>query len=71
MSAPNTRIKSQLSSPILDAAGQSILAPPDGSLGLLALGYVGLMAWRGARRAAVEQQLPVYQSTVHPPTPTS
>lgn len=32
-----------------DENQQSLKLPIDGSLGLLALGYVGLMAWRGAK----------------------
>ncbi len=37
------------------ASGQPFTIPSDGSLGLLALGYTGLMAWRQARREAVRQ----------------
>ncbi|MFZ1687259.1 MAG: hypothetical protein WAU70_07555 [Flavobacteriales bacterium] len=31
--------------------GKPLEVSPEGSLGLLALGYKGLMAWRAARRA--------------------
>lgn len=30
--------------------GEPFKVPPEGSLGLLALGYKGLLAWRNARR---------------------
>ncbi|MFN7014405.1 MAG: hypothetical protein ACK4ON_09075 [Bacteroidia bacterium] len=35
--------------------GNPIEVPPEGSLGLLALGYKGLIAWRQARRQAGKQ----------------
>lgn len=38
--------------------------PLDGSLGLLALGYVGLMTWRDARHQARDQQVRHYQSAI-------
>lgn len=35
---------------ITTSDGKPFIVPPQGSLGLLALGYVGLIAWRKARR---------------------
>jgi hypothetical protein len=34
--------------------GQPIPVPPEGSLGLLALGHIGLIAWRQARHAYIQ-----------------
>lgn len=39
----------------LYSANDKLPIPPDGSLGLLALGYKGLIAWRKAREAANQQ----------------
>ena len=38
---------------LLSANGQPFEIPVEGSLGLLALGYVGLMLWRDTRKNAV------------------
>ena len=38
--------------------GQPVTVTLEGSLGLLALGYRGVMAWRQARRDAVLAQAP-------------
>ncbi len=46
--------------------GQPFSVPAEGSLGLLALGYVGLMAWRGAKRESVASMLTTYTSTLSP-----
>ena len=35
--------------------GQPFDVPADGSLGLLALGYVGIMLWRKKRREVADQ----------------
>ncbi|HAE13017.1 MAG: hypothetical protein H6548_08030 [Chitinophagales bacterium] len=35
--------------------GKPFAVPPEGSLGLLALGHVGLMAWRQSRAAYAEK----------------
>ncbi|MBC8048158.1 MAG: hypothetical protein H7Y00_15270 [Fimbriimonadaceae bacterium] len=35
--------------------GKAIKVPPEGALGLLAIGYKGLIAWRQARREYVQQ----------------
>jgi hypothetical protein len=34
--------------------GKPIPVPPEGSLGLLALGHIGLIAWRQARHAYIQ-----------------
>ena len=36
--------------------------PPEGSLGLLALGHIGLIAWRNARKEHEEQTGKRFQS---------
>ncbi len=36
--------------------GEDFDIPVEGSLGLLALGYVGLMAWRQKRHAVMQQK---------------
>lgn len=51
---------------LVDGDHNSFQIPIDGSLGLLALGYVGLMSWRGARRKAMQGQISSYQETVNP-----
>jgi hypothetical protein len=35
--------------PLTDNSGNPFEAPPDGSLGLLALGHIGLIEWRKSR----------------------
>ncbi|HCK21370.1 MAG TPA: hypothetical protein DHW15_04180 [Bacteroidetes bacterium] len=40
---------------IVTKDGQPFPVPPEGSLGLLALGYVGLVAWRQVRTAFIQQ----------------
>lgn len=40
--------------PIQYKKGDKYIVPPQGSLGLLALGYQGLVAWRKARAEAAE-----------------
>jgi hypothetical protein len=35
--------------------GAEMIVPPDGSLGLLAAGYRGIMLWREAKAKAIEQ----------------
>lgn len=46
-----------------DKAGNAYEVPPEGSLGLMALGYVGLMAWRERRSAYLEQKRQEIMST--------
>ncbi len=41
---------------ITDENGNEFKIPVEGSLGLLALGAVGLKAWRKARRAAMKDK---------------
>ncbi len=41
--------------PIEYKKGDKYIVPPQGSLGLLALGYQGLVAWRKARTEAAER----------------
>jgi hypothetical protein len=40
---------------IVTKDGKPFPVPPEGSLGLLALGYVGLVAWRQVRTAFIQQ----------------
>jgi len=40
--------------PVQYKKGDKYIVPPEGSLGLLALGYQGLVAWRKARAEAQE-----------------
>ncbi len=55
---------------LVDGDHNSFQIPIDGSLGLLALGYVGLMAWRGARIQASHDQISSYQETINPKHPS-
>ena len=45
--------------------GEDFDIPVEGSLGLLALGYVGLMAWRQKRQAAMQQKTPATPPESH------
>lgn len=45
--------------------GEDFEVPAEGSLGLLALGYVGLMAWRQKRNEVMQQPMTVKISENH------
>lgn len=45
--------------------GKRYDVPPEGSLGLLALGYRGVMAWRERRREFLEAQKTTIKSTAN------
>jgi len=49
----NTQNKN-IRQPIQYKKGDKYIVPPEGSLGLLALGYRGLVAWREAREEAAK-----------------
>ncbi len=50
----NTKDKNT-NSPTQYKKGDKYVVPPEGSLGLLALGYQGLVAWRKARALAKQK----------------
>lgn len=43
--------------PLKDDLGNPFVAPPDGSLGLLALGHIGLIEWRKSREKFLHEKL--------------
>ncbi|MEZ4772370.1 MAG: hypothetical protein R3D00_04240 [Bacteroidia bacterium] len=47
--------------------GQCFEIPADGSLGLLALGYAGLMAWREVRHHSAQMIMNTYSSSLTQP----
>ncbi len=49
-------LKDQANSNKLNEVPQSMEVPPQGSLGLLAYGYKGLLAWRLARKNALKKE---------------
>ncbi|MFK7923276.1 MAG: PEP-CTERM sorting domain-containing protein [Bacteroidia bacterium] len=53
---------------LFDQEGKEIEIPESGSLGLLALGYTGLMLWRNKKRANTQQSstLDTYYSSLTP-----
>jgi len=50
--------------------GDKYIVPPEGSLGLLALGYQGLVAWRKAQEEAKEQKDIAEAKTIELPVST-
>ncbi len=48
--------------------GHHFQVPVEGSLGLLALGYVGLMSWRHAKHQAAHQMIDSYSSSLNKTT---
>ena len=58
--------------PIQYKKGDKYIVPPEGSLGLLALGYQGLVAWRKAQAEAKEKagDIEVEAETIEPPVDT-
>lgn len=50
---------------LIDENGQPFEAPAEGTLGLLALGHLGLIAWRQKRQKALAQQQLTDQSLKH------
>lgn len=53
---------------LLNQQGEKLEIPLDGSLGLLALGYAGIMLWRNKKRERSQQDrtLETYFSSLNP-----
>lgn len=64
---PNQPIIFPPSFPIATESGHSFEVPADGSLGLLALGYTGLMAWRNVRRHSAQMMVNTYSHSLTQP----
>ncbi|MEZ4828699.1 MAG: hypothetical protein R3C61_20805 [Bacteroidia bacterium] len=45
-------------------SGQHFPVPVEGSLGLLAMGYIGLMAWREVRQQYSKKVIGTYSTTI-------
>lgn len=62
-----TSAQTSSNSILLNQEGQTFEVPVDGSLGLLACGYVGLMLWRDKKRERLQQAhtLETYYSSLN------
>lgn len=68
--APNPSSEERTLPVLRTPDGAPYEVPPEGSLGLLALGYVGLMLWRQKRHAA-RNDTPSRHPAEHPAGPVA